>query len=518
MWQRATWGFEVRRAEVTSVIVFIVHPSPSIFRKFYDGAADNLCSERQVRASMGAALGIAARKDPLGHDQPCKKLNSSEEAEEEEHRPSLHSFITVFSSLALGDAIGAIMEGNPPSECARIFDTEVMALFLFLSRPSTSSSSDVVELASLLRPLQRHFPFGQVTDDSQLAREVGFAIVDAATNGCIAPPDFIDKFGSFSAHRMMVLYKSHKMVGAGATTAKSLTKLIRGTHTHLESGTAGFGNSPLIRATSLALYFYDPMLFSSSAEDDASPTSVSPALDRLVKAVRLQSQITHSSYVVSDCALVFALSLALCLHQRQSSTRALPPPPLCAASFLSSLRRSCSLLPLSADVVSSVLAPSSPLLSALSLPAGGISSQMSSFVSGALLGGRRTTALSLLGTVGCSPSAAAAIGPVEATGVNGDALSSLAWALWSFLTIATRPTEWGTGGRQATIRVLREAVKGGGDADSTGALAGALAGAFFGERLGRIESLIEDLGNKGGGMDVVAKELFAAAQTGARAA
>ena len=85
-------------------------------------------------------------------------------------------------------------------------------------------------------------------------------------------------------------------------------------------------------------------------------------------------------------------------------------------------------------------------------------------------------------------------------GINGDAVSSLMWGLFSFLSA---PHDF--------VKVLSLSVSAGGDTDSVAAIACALSGAYLGfAKLPRsLTLLIEDQGSLGAGLKVVTDGLFA---------
>jgi ADP-ribosylglycohydrolase len=203
-------------------------------------------------------------------------------------RPLDSGFIGAFLGLGIGDYTGAVVEGNSPDECERKFST--VGLYLQESRDHLRGEEvlpkDVPALQPFLEILNGHFPFGQITDDTQLAREIGLSIVDLRgfdVDSCAA--------------RMAWLYKTHKMVGTGPATATALTKLIKGSPAS-ESGGHGFGNSPVVR--NLALGLLHCRLTSTD-------------LDVLVECTISQSRITHTNSMCSEAALVFAVAIGLAL-------------------------------------------------------------------------------------------------------------------------------------------------------------------------------------------------------------
>jgi ADP-ribosylglycohydrolase len=99
--------------------------------------------------------------------------------------------------LSLGDALGAVVEANPP-EIAREYAAGLLA-----GRVSERGPTG--------------FPFGQVTDDSQLAREL---LLGFAMSGAFDPGDF--------GARLVDLVDRGRLVGAGPGSLRSAARLKAG--------------------------------------------------------------------------------------------------------------------------------------------------------------------------------------------------------------------------------------------------------------------------------------------------
>ena len=127
---------------------------------------------------------------------------------------------------ALGDALGFVVEARPPHVAA-----EYVERYLLAGRAG--------ELAN------PGFPFGQYSDDTQLARELLVSYTDA---GGWSPLAF--------AGRLAALFAEGRDVGAGSGTRSAAMRLASGTHWS-ESGTPApyAGNGSAMRAAPLGLLF-----------------------------------------------------------------------------------------------------------------------------------------------------------------------------------------------------------------------------------------------------------------------
>ncbi len=310
-------------------------------------------------------------------------------------------------------------------------------------------------LLPLLGPLNGHFPFGQITDDTQLAREVGLSLLQ--TGGRIEAVHV--------GNRMAECYKNHKMVGAGPTTAVALTKLIKGGH---KTGGDGFGNSPVVR--SLPLGLMAGSLCTLCSHGGKKRKSVFDSWLQLKEDIVAQSLITHTRHIVHEAAFTFAIAVALALHHGEHRGYTLAStgvdPGLDAGIFMGELARIAAATMGSSDMLAHIATVQKVLQ--------GIPRNH----------GRAAMAL---GTIGCSTQYRQQ-NPLEQFGINGDAVSSLAWGLYCFLS---SPCNF--------CQSLQTCVTAGGDTDSTSAIAGALSGAFLGlsEVPWYMVSLIDDQGVRG---------------------
>ncbi|MDQ3138792.1 MAG: ADP-ribosylglycohydrolase family protein, partial [Gemmatimonadota bacterium] len=146
---------------------------------------------------------------------------------------------------ALGDALGFVVEAEPP----------------------VAAAAYVREFLQTDRAGERHhpsFPFGQYTDDTQLARELLLSVREA---GGWSPSAF--------AGRVAALFQDGRDVGAGPGTRGAAERLLAGASWR-ESGAAApyAGNGSAMRVAPLGVLF---------AED----------ADGLRRAAGEQSRITH---------------------------------------------------------------------------------------------------------------------------------------------------------------------------------------------------------------------------------
>lgn len=157
--------------------------------------------------------------------------------------PTLGQFRGCLLGLALGDALGAAVEAFPPAEAAAWAAGLVEGAV-----PGTGPGG---------------WHFGQVTDDTQLTRELLQSIADEST---FAPEAF--------AARLVALVHSGRLVGGGPATVGAAKQLANGVPWH-ESGMPSpyAGNGAAMRAGPLGLLFRDdPRRLTRVAVDQARLT------------------------------------------------------------------------------------------------------------------------------------------------------------------------------------------------------------------------------------------------------
>jgi ADP-ribosylglycohydrolase len=179
---------------------------------------------------------------------------------------------------ALGDALGFVVESEPPDVAAEYVDQCLRA-----GRAGDRAHP--------------HFPFGQYTDDTQLARELLRAFRE---RGGWDPATF--------AARLAELFGAARDVGAGRGTRAAAFRLLEGVSWR-ESGTPApyAGNGSAMRAGPLGLLL--------------------PDRTSMIRVAREQSRVTHLDPRCAAGAIVIARAVAL----------AVEPGPLDPASFLTDL-------------------------------------------------------------------------------------------------------------------------------------------------------------------------------------
>ncbi len=381
------------------------------------------------------------------------------------------SFILTFMK-AIGDYVGAMVEGNLPKQCSSQFQVFLKCLKSaddYKVDLCTTSTTDETKkqremLRSYFKVLHGHHPFGQVTDDTQLMREIALGLIEFAADvkaeASVEDID-IDALVKLLANRMASLYKNHRMVGAGPTTCIALTKIIKGA-CPLTSGGSGYGNGPLVRTLPIALLasLSNPSWTTHHFESDVSDKFSWVSKKSVVKLIENQSAITHTNSLCSEAAVTYAVALGI----------------ITSVSIAGS---DCDHDPFPVEWFMNELVNDSS-----------VSSRMKTFL-GVVLSCIQTknrsrdkhiAAASQLATIGCDEVFKKQY-KVETSGINGDAVSSLSWALYSFLT---SPSDF--------MVTLQTSVCAGGDTDSTAALACSLSGAYLGLEAipGKLVAIIDD--------------------------
>jgi len=301
----------------------------------------------------------------------------------------------------LGDALGFPVEGYVPDVCRQ-----------YVSGILRSGRAGEVG-----RP---PFPFGQYTDDSQLARELLLSY--RAVRG-FDPGDF--------ASRIAALFSGGGVVGGGKATAAAAARLAAGTPWS-EAGEPGpsAGNGSAMRAGPVGLLFRDEP-------------------EELVRVASEQGRITHGDPRCSAGAVSVAGAVALAMEEGPVETEA----------FLGTLAE------WSAPVDHSMAEALESLKRWIHLPP----------------------------AEGCRRIAAAGRERSEETsgkGITPFVVGSVLWSIYAFLR--SPDDYWET---------ICLAVSGGGDTDTTAAMAGAMSGARVG--LGALPPLLTmkltDRGNWGYG-------------------
>lgn len=173
----------------------------------------------------------------------------------------------------LGDALGFVVEGYPPATCHAYVDD-----YLRAGRAGEMGRDP--------------FPFGQYTDDSQLARELVQSYVDCKS---FDPDDY--------GRRIADIFVSGRIVGRGWTTEAAALRLAAGVPWN-QAGTPApaAGNGSAMRAGPVGLMFPD------------NP-------DSLVAAARDQGRITHADPRCNAGATAVAGAVALMLQNPPPDSR-----------------------------------------------------------------------------------------------------------------------------------------------------------------------------------------------------
>lgn len=176
--------------------------------------------------------------------------------------PSRERFRGCLVGQALGDALGFVVEGQPPEVCSRY-----------------------VERIAGGRPPRRgrgNFSFGQYSDDTQLAREL---LRSYAERGAFEPEDY--------ARRIALMFVEERVVGGGRSTREAAERLSSGVPWD-GAGTPppAAGNGSAMRAGAVGLLFGDDP-------------------EALVRVARDQGYMTHRDPRCSAGAVAVAGAVAL---------------------------------------------------------------------------------------------------------------------------------------------------------------------------------------------------------------
>jgi len=166
----------------------------------------------------------------------------------------------------LGDALGLLVEGMPPHVCREYVDRAL--------RPQR-----------IPRTGRGPFPFGQYSDDSQLARELMQSYVACRR---FDPQDY--------AARIAAIFRENRIVGRGRATEAAARRLIQGVPwDQAGEPPPSAGNGSAMRAGPIGLLFFD-------------------APRRLVQAAIDQGRITHQDPRCSAGAVAIAGAVSIALQ------------------------------------------------------------------------------------------------------------------------------------------------------------------------------------------------------------
>jgi ADP-ribosylglycohydrolase len=166
----------------------------------------------------------------------------------------------------LGDALGFVVEGEPPEVCREYVE-------------GTLKADRIGEYG------RAPFPFGQYSDDSQLAREL---LQSYAERGRFDPRDY--------ARRIAMIFVENRIVGRGRATEQAAWRLAAGVPWE-EAGTPSpsAGNGSAMRAGPIGLLFFDDP-------------------EEMVQAAHDQGRVTHRDLRCSAGAVTIAGAVALAVR------------------------------------------------------------------------------------------------------------------------------------------------------------------------------------------------------------
>lgn len=162
--------------------------------------------------------------------------------------PHKDKFSGCLIGQCLGDAIGFVVEGYSPAACKHYIEDFV-------------KTDKVGEFGHF------PFPFGQYSDDSQLAREL---MQSYATCGKFDPADY--------AERIVKTFVEKRIIAFGYSTKEAVKRLCQGISWE-ESGAPppAAGNGSAMRAAPIGLFFYDkPEMLVRAAHDQGRITHKDP--------------------------------------------------------------------------------------------------------------------------------------------------------------------------------------------------------------------------------------------------
>jgi len=183
--------------------------------------------------------------------------------------PHKDQFSGCLIGQCLGDALGFVVEGFSPEACQRYVE-------------------DYILTGRKIAFGRFPFPFGQYSDDSQLAREL---IQSYVACNKFDPGDY--------AERIRLIFAENRIVGFGYATKQAATRLAQGISWE-DSGTPppSAGNGSAMRAAPIGLFFFD------------NP-------ERLLKASHDQGRITHKDPRCSAGSAAISGAVSLVLQDRR---------------------------------------------------------------------------------------------------------------------------------------------------------------------------------------------------------
>jgi ADP-ribosylglycohydrolase len=189
--------------------------------------------------------------------------------------PHIDQFSGCLVGQCLGDALGFVVEGFSPEACKRYVEDYLIA-------------GKLVEFGRF------PFPFGQYSDDSQLARELMQSYVACKS---FNPPDY--------AERIKLIFAEKRIVGFGHATRQAAERLSAGISWEA-SGTPppSAGNGSAMRAAPIGLFFFNKP-------------------EKIIQAAHDQGRITHSDPRCSAGSVAISGAVALVLLEKKIAPESL---------------------------------------------------------------------------------------------------------------------------------------------------------------------------------------------------
>ena len=180
--------------------------------------------------------------------------------------PTKEQFKGCLIGQGVGDALGFVVEGQPPEICREYVE-------------------EALDKAHPGDRCRGRYAFGQYSDDSQLAREL---MQSYAARGRFDPEDY--------ARRIAAIFSEDRIVGRGRATEEAAVRLNRGVPWQ-EAGTPppSAGNGSAMRAGPVGLLFFEDLTLLAQAAHD-------------------QGVITHRDARCSAGAVAIAGAVALALR------------------------------------------------------------------------------------------------------------------------------------------------------------------------------------------------------------
>ena len=196
-------------------------------------------------------------------------------------KPRREQFSGSLIGQCLADALGSPVEGQPPAICQTYVET-------------------VIRAGKAASAFRGKMPFGQYTDDSQLARELLQSVV---AQGRFVPEDY--------ASRIAALFFEGRIFGYGRATKDAATRLHQGVPWQ-QAGTPppAAGNGSAMRAGPIGLLHFDQP-------------------QELVRVAREQGHITHQDPRCAAGSIAIAAAVAIALR----------PDPIDASTFTAEISK-----------------------------------------------------------------------------------------------------------------------------------------------------------------------------------